>query len=312
MPSIIDTLKLNIRDETSPLRAVILGTALSNGPVPKIENAYDPKSIAHIKAGTYPMESDMVGEMNALEAVFTSYGMQVFRPEILPDYNQIFARDIAFVIEDVFIKSNILPHRAKEIDAISHIIHKVKPTKVVAAKNDEHIEGGDVILWRDYIFVGVYSETDYPNMITARTNRAGVRFIEKLFPHKKVKAFDLVKSNTDAYNNALHLDCCFQPVGKDKAIIHKEGFTKKEDYEFLRRLFGEDNLFHISKEEMFEMNANVFSLAPDIVVSETNFFRLNTWLRANGFKVETVNYAEIGKQEGLFRCSTLPLIRSNE
>jgi N-dimethylarginine dimethylaminohydrolase len=45
------------------------------------------------------------------------------------------------------------------------------------------------------------------------------------------------------------------------------------------------------------------------VVSERNFNRLNNWLRNNGFTVEEIPYAEISKQEGLLRCSTLPLIR---
>ena len=43
-------LKLNINNETSRLRAVVLGIAKSNGPVPKIEECYDPKSIEHVKA----------------------------------------------------------------------------------------------------------------------------------------------------------------------------------------------------------------------------------------------------------------------
>ena len=43
--------------------------------------------------------------------------------------------------------------------------------------------------------------------------------------------------------------------------------------------------------------------------SEKNFIRLNTWLRSEGFTVEEVSYSEIAKQEGLLRCSTLPLIR---
>ncbi len=43
-------LKLNVKNETSRLRAVILGTATSNGGTPNIEDAYDPKSLGHIKA----------------------------------------------------------------------------------------------------------------------------------------------------------------------------------------------------------------------------------------------------------------------
>ncbi|HCY81295.1 MAG TPA: amidinotransferase, partial [Xanthomarina gelatinilytica] len=47
----------------------------------------------------------------------------------------------------------------------------------------------------------------------------------------------------------------------------------------------------------------------EVVISEKNFTRLNTWLREQGFTVEEVPYAEIAKQEGLLRCSTMPLIR---
>jgi hypothetical protein len=49
-------LKLNVKNETSRLRAVVLGTALSNGETPSIAEAYDPKSLEHILAGTYPVE----------------------------------------------------------------------------------------------------------------------------------------------------------------------------------------------------------------------------------------------------------------
>jgi len=57
------------------------------------------------------------------------------------------------------------------------------------------------------------------------------------------------------------------------------------------------------------MNSNVFSISEKLVVSEKNFTRLNTWLRNQGFTVEAIPYAEISKQEGLLRCSTLPLYR---
>ena len=74
-------------------------------------------------------------------------------------------------------------------------------------------------------------------------------------------------------------------------------------------LFGEENCFQISKDEMYSMNSNIFSITPEVIISEKNFIRLNTWLRSEGFTVEEVSYSEIAKQEGLLRCSTLPLIR---
>ena len=302
-------LQVNVKNETSRLRAVVLGSALNNGPTPTLEEAYDPKSLEHILAGTYPVEADMVNEMEAFNKVFQKYDVKVFRPEMIENYNQIFARDIGFVIDDMFIKANILPDRERELDAIQYVIDQIDPTKVVRPPEEVHIEGGDVMLWDNHIFIGTYKGADYSEFIIARTNMAGVNYIKELFPNKIVKEFDLVKSNTDARENALHLDCCFQPVGTNKGIIYKGGFRDEADYQYLVDLFGMENLFHITKDEMYNMNSNVFSIAPDVVVSERNFTRLNTWLRENGFTVEEIPYAEISKQEGLLRCSTLPLIR---
>lgn len=304
-------LKLRVTNETDRLRAVILGTAVSNGATPTLEEAYDPKSAEHIKAGTYPIEKDMVAEMDAFAAVLQKYGVQVYRPEIIRDCNQIFTRDIGFVIDDVFIKANILPDRQAEFQAIEYIVKQMNPDKVVTPPEEVHIEGGDVMPWNEHIFIGTYKGDDYKEQVTARTNMAGVAFIQKLFPHKKVKEFDLVKSKTEARDNALHLDCCFQPVGKDKAIIYKGGFRSEADYQYLVDVFGAENLFHIEREEMYEMNSNVFSISPEVVVSEKHFTRLNAWLRAQGFTVEEIPYSEISKQEGLLRCSTLPLLRDN-
>lgn len=302
-------LELNIKNETSKLRVVVLGSAVNNGPTPKAEEAYDPKSLEHILANTYPIEADMVVEMEAFNSVFQKYGVTVLRPEMIENYNQIFARDIGFVIDDTFVKSNILPDRERELDAIQYVIDQMNPEKVVRPPEEVHIEGGDVMLWNDYIFVGTYKGSDYASYITARTNKQGVNFLKDLFPNKIVKDFDLVKSRIEARDNALHLDCCFQPVGKDKGIIYKRGFREEADYMFLVNLFGKENLFHITRDEMYNMNSNVFSIDTNVVVSEKNFTRLNNWLRANGFTVEEIPYAEIAKQEGLLRCSTLPLIR---
>ena len=302
-------LNLNIKNETSRLRAVVLGTAKSNGPVPNIEDAYDPKSIEHIKAGTYPLEVEMIKEMEAVAKVLEKYNVKVFRPQVIQDCNQIFARDIAFVIEDKFIKANILPDREKEIEAIHHVINQIKPENIIKLPEKCHVEGGDVMPWNDYIFVGTYSGSDYSNFITARTNIDAVIALQELFPNKKVKSFELRKSNIDAKENALHLDCCFQPVGKNKAILHKNGFLVEKEYQWLVNFFGKENIFEITKNEMYNMYSNIFSISEDIVISERNFTRLNTWLRSHGFTVEEVPYAEIAKQEGLLRCSTMPLIR---
>ena len=302
-------LKINISNETSRLRAVVLGTAESCGPTPSPEECYDPKSLEHVLAGTYPKEEDMIKEMDAVAAVFEKYDVKVYRPEVIKDCNQIFARDIAFAIDNKIIRSNILPDRDKEIEAIRYLWDQIPDENRLILPEECHVEGGDVMPWNDYIFIGTYSGEDYPDIITARTNTAAVITIQELFPHKIVKAFELRKSNTNAKENALHLDCCFQPIGKDKAIIHKNGFLVESEYEWLVNFFGKENVFEITKDEMYQMFSNVFSISEDVIISEKSFTRLNNWLRTQGFTVEEVPYAEIAKQEGLLRCSTMPLIR---
>jgi N-dimethylarginine dimethylaminohydrolase len=230
-------LDLNINNETSKLKAVVLGSAFDCGPTPQAADAYDPKSLEHIVAGTYPQEIEMVAEMEAFVNVLHKYDITVYRPENIENYNQIFTRDIGFVIGYIFIKSNILPDRERELDAIQYVLDQINPEKIVRPPEEVHIEGGDVMLWNNYIFIGTYNGSDYKEYITARTNKEGVQYIKDLFPNKIVKEFDLVKSKVEARDNALHLDCCFQPVGSDKAIIYKNGFREEADYLFLINLF---------------------------------------------------------------------------
>ena len=117
------------------------------------------------------------------------------------------------------------------------------------------------------------------------------------------------KSDTDPRKNAPYLDCCFQPIGCNKAILYKEGFKHKKDIKFLVNYFVKENIIETDSEEMYNMNSNVFSLSEKIIVSDKSFTRLNLRLKELGFVVEEISYMETSKMEGLFRCSTMPLIR---
>lgn len=302
---------ININDEVSVLKSVILGVSCKKDEEISEKDFYDPKSLEHFLKGTYPRAKDLQKEISSFEAVLKKYNIKVFRPKKQEGVNQIFVRDTGFVIDNVFIKANILPKRNKELLSILPIIEKNQPKKLVEAPKDVHIEGGDIILYKDYIFVGIYSKSDYADLITARTNKAAVSFLEKQFPNKIIKAFNLKKSNTDAKKNTLHLDCCFQPVGNNKAIIYKGGFEDENDYFFIINLFKKENVFELDQEEAFDLQTNIFSISKKVVVSDKSFTRLNKWLSLNGVFVEEISYKEISKQSGLFRCSTLPLKRIN-
>jgi len=302
-------MKIKVRNETAHLKAVVVGIADDFGGIPKVEECYDPKSISHVVAGTFPTNDACVKEMNALVAVFDKYNVKVFRPQNIKGLNQIFSRDIAFAIEDKLIIPNIIEDRKEEADAIDEVLSNIAEEDKVKMPASARAEGGDVMLWNEYIFVGYSKKEDFEHYTVARTNKAGVEFLATTFPSKTVKGFELNKSDDDPRENALHLDCCFQPIGKNMAIMYKGGFKYADDVEFLVNYFGEQNIIEVSQEEMYNMNSNVFSISEEVIISEKGFTRLNAELRKRGFTVEEVPYAEIAKMEGLLRCSTMPLIR---
>ena len=91
--------------------------------------------------------------------------------------------------------------------------------------------------------------------------------------------------------------------------MYEGGFKNQSDVDFIVDYYKKENIIFINQEEMYNMCSNVFSLSPEVIISEQGFKRLNNELRKKGFMVEEVPYSEIAKMEGLLRCSTLPLFR---
>ncbi|MDX8569126.1 arginine deiminase family protein [Elizabethkingia sp. HX XZB] len=303
-------MKLNIKNETGRLKSVVLGQPQSMGDTPELKDSYDAKSYQSIKKEIYPVEKDIISEMNAFEKVLHKYNVEVFRPEIIKDYNQVFSRDVAFVIDDKMIISNIIEDRADEQEAYRKIFEKVPWRNIINLPESAHIEGGDVIVWNDFLFVGTCYSQDYRSFKTARTNEYAIEILKEYFPHKRIIDLDLKKDDKNPKKGILHLDCTFNPVGKDKCIIYKDGFVEESDYQLLLDIFGEKNCFVINNEEMVAMVPNIFSIDHNIVVTDGSFTRLNEHLREQwNITVEEIPYREVSKMGGLLRCSTMPLVR---
>ena len=303
-------MNLHVTSETGRLHAVVLGLPTSPGPAPALKDTFDSKSYESVLHGIYPSEEDIVREMGAFEQVLLRYGVKVYRPLPVKNCNQVFSRDVGFVIDDKIIVSNIIPDRQEEIDAYEEIYRQIHYKQIYNLPEAVHVEGGDVVLYKNYIFLGQYDFPDYRQVKTARTNRLALDYLKMLFPEREIVPLNLLKSDTDPYEGILHLDCTFMPVGRDKAIIYRRGFMNPRDAQHLIDIFGEENVFEVTTEEMYAMNTNVFSISEDVVVTEQRFSRLNRHLREKwGMTVETVPYREISKMGGLLRCSTLPLNR---
>ena len=301
-------ININIENEYSKLKTVILGIADDLGIPPKESDAYDPRSLYHIKNNSYPIEDDLFRELDNFYNKLLKHNVDVIRPSNINNCNQIFARDLGFVISNLFFLSNIVPNRQDELKGIDDTLNNLD-VGIIKLPEFMHIEGGDVIVHNDKVFIGTYNEDDYSSLITARTNYSSIDYLKSMITSKEIIPLELNKSNTDIYKNTLHLDCCFQTISNDKAIICPDGFKNKKDVEYLINYFGQKNTFIATSEETFELTSNVLVISPDVIVTRLKSDRLNSWLENIGVLVEKVNYSNVSKMSGLFRCSTLPLNR---
>ena len=81
-------MQLNVKNETSTLKAVVLGQPGSIGKVPTLEETYDAKSYESVLHNIYPHEEDIFKEMRCFESVLLKYGVQVYRPWTLENCNR--------------------------------------------------------------------------------------------------------------------------------------------------------------------------------------------------------------------------------
>tara|TARA_B100000900_G_scaffold139774_1_gene118454 strand:- start:872 stop:1783 length:912 start_codon:yes stop_codon:yes gene_type:complete len=302
-------LKFSINNEFGNLKKVVLGTGFDSGGVPKISEVYDPHSKKNVLEKNYPNEDDIVSNLNEFKNILLNYKVNVIEPFNISSVNQVFTRDIGFVISDYFFISNVIKDRSKEFEGISHILSSFNNENIISLPSNTSVEGGDVIVHDDYIFVGVSSEEDFNSKKVARTNLKAVNFLKSFFPNKKILCFELIKSDNLIEENCLHLDCCFQPLGLGHVLVCFDAFKNNGDIEIVKNLFGKKYLIELSKEEMGGLNSNIFSISKNIIVSTTKFTRVNKLLFSLGYTVEEVNFSSVAKMGGLLRCSTLPLIR---
>lgn len=303
-------IRLHVENETSLLKSVIIGRA-SIGNEPSLLETYDASSYISVLNKEYPQKSDIKKELLGFENILKKYNVNIIKPKCLNDCNQIFARDVSFVINDTLINPNIISNRMPEKEAYKKVFSKIPYNKIYNLPPNTFVEGGDVVLYNDIIFIGVSDASTFDSYKTARTNMRGYEFLKEIFPTHNFIVLELKKDDMNPNNGVLHLDCAFMPVSKNKAIVCKEAFIDKKYYNAIVDIFGEKNLFNISNEERVRLNSNVFSISHNVVVSEKRFQRLNLHLEQNwGLRVEKVSYSEVAKMGGLFRCSTLPLERT--
>ena len=98
-------MRLNIHNETATLKTVVFGIPDSFGGTPNLQDCYDPKSKIYVASGEFPSQDDITLEMESVADVFRKYNVEVLRPKNIENLNQIFTRDIGFVVGNSFLCS---------------------------------------------------------------------------------------------------------------------------------------------------------------------------------------------------------------
>jgi len=290
-------LQLNITNETSQLDSVILGTSIDPG----APGSLNPKARFHLEHGSYPTQDEIYREVEAFEKILLENGVKVFRPVNIQKMIQLFTRDIGFVIGDRFFISAMSQEREKELEGINYLLELMDPSKITDLRKEKElsIEGGDVIVTPSTIFVGK----------SERTNDKGYEFLKTFYKgQKNVVQVKLSTDKNDHREHPVHLDCVFQPVGQNFAIVYDKAIKNSDTlYKYLDIPLS--NIFRPNEIEFVQMVPNILSLNENTVIIEKEFIELKYWLLERGFRVIETPFKNVSKLSGLLRCVTLPLCR---
>ncbi|MEO0774963.1 MAG: arginine deiminase family protein [Bacteroidota bacterium] len=286
-------MKVKVHSETGTLQRVILGIASDRGTVKHLNN---PKYAEAVARGVDPTEAELVAEVEGLYRVLVEQGVEVLRPPNIPQQDQIFCRDIGFAIgEDFFLARMKKANRKVEQTALHALLRDLE--RVHHPPPGATIEGGDIVLHGEYVFVGLGD----------RTNQLGLRFLQRVLGQRKTVIPLPLRVTNEARTNTLHLDCAFQPVGTHSALLYPEGFSEFPQAIYDR--FGAEQLIEVNAAEMYDMVPNILSLSPNKVLIERSFVRLASELEKRNIQAIPVDYARVAQLGGLLRCSTCPLNR---
>lgn len=201
---------------------------------------------------------------------------------------QVFTRDIGFTVGDrLFLADMASDIRKGEEAALQNwLLQETIPFRV----SESRVEGGDVIVDGNRVFVGVSS----------RTSEESVGHLEQSLPDHEVIRVPL----NEKY---LHLDCVFNILSPETGLYFPEAFSK-ETREMLESMF---DLIEVNKEEQFSMGTNVLSIGEGQLFSLPQNSQVNEAMRKKGFEVIEVDFSEIIKSGGSFRCCTMPVVRND-
>ncbi|MDN4606623.1 dimethylarginine dimethylaminohydrolase family protein [Sporosarcina highlanderae] len=221
------------------------------------------------------------------EQLLVAHGVEVITlpsSEKFPE--QVFTRDIGFTVGDeVFVAEMASDIRKGEEEVLEEFL---EDENIEYQTTTDRVEGGDVIVDRNKVYVG----------ISSRTSDKAVRNLQRDLPKH-----DIIRVPFN--EKYLHLDCVFNILSPEVGLIFPEALSA----DMVEMLSQKYKLIEVSPEEQFTMGTNVLSIGGGKVFSLPQNENVNAAMRAHGFEVIEVDFSEIIKSGGSFRCCSMPLER---
>lgn len=214
-------------------------------------------------------------------------GVKVQFLDVINSTEQIFTRDIGFVIKDMFFVSKPkTPERAREIGPLLKFIERHNLKHYIMQNS---IEGGDVVHYDSIVFIGVGD----------RTNNEAAAEVQKVLNDNNMEVTVVpIKFDT----NKIHLDCTFNTLDKDSCVITDYVY----DVDIIKKHIK--NCIKMEKAEADELGVNFIYMGDKKVI--TNSEGTRKLLNSNGFEAYFTDYSEIIKASGSLGCCTLSILRS--
>jgi N-dimethylarginine dimethylaminohydrolase len=232
-----------------------------------------------------------IEQHNNFVSILKEHHIEVF---LLPYHRkfpeQVFTRDIGFVIgETIFVAD--MASEVREGEEL--VLQRWLEDEEISYYNIKRhrIEGGDVLIDQDRVYIGM----------SDRTNQAAIQHLQNLLYNR----FDVI--HIDFEDQYLHLDCVFNIVSKEVALVYPKAINKED----MKKIYDRYEIIEISEEEQFTLGTNVLSIGNKKIISLPNNKKVNEELSKRGFDIIEVDISEIIKSGGSFRCCTLPIEREH-
>lgn len=200
---------------------------------------------------------------------------------------QVFTRDIGFTIGNMLLVGKMASEVRREETSV---LQNFLSSNGIPYYNifNQSIEGGDVIIDNEIVYVGISQRTDWSSYLELKHFLNEHTVTPLPFSHQY-----------------LHLDCVFNILSENLALIYSPAFSRQE----INLLSEKYDLIEVDQEEQFSLGTNILSLGNRRIVSLPNNKKVNNQLKLHRYEVIEVEFDEIIKSGGSFRCCTLPIRR---